>query len=72
MQNKERILQVKSVIYEFFNDKGSFSINDLYYFLYGIGLYKKFYRDELEKIVNFLIKNRDIRVRRQEDRYFPL
>lgn len=70
MQNKERILQVKSVIYEFFNDKGSFSINDLYYFLYGIGLYKKFYRDELEKIVNFLIKNRDIRVRRQEDRFF--
>lgn len=70
MQNKERILQVKSVIYEFFNDKGNFSINDLYYFLYGIGLYKKFYRDELEKIVNFLIKNRDIRVRRQEDRFF--
>lgn len=72
MNNKERILQVKSVIYEFLNDKGNFSINDLYYFLYGIGLYKKFYKDELEKIVNFLIKYNDIRVRKQEDRYFPL
>lgn len=70
--NKTRILQVKFVIEEFLNEKGNFSIDDLYYFLYGIGIYKKFYKDELEKIVNFLIRGKDIRVRQQESLYFAL
>lgn len=71
-QNKERILQVKFVIEEFLFEQGKFSIDDLYFFLYGIGIYKKFYKNELEKIVNFLIKGNDIKVKKQEEIYFAL
>lgn len=71
-QNKERILQVKFVIEEFLFEKGNFSIDDLYFFLYGIGIYKKFYKNELEKIVNFLIKGNDIKVKQQDNMYFAL
>jgi len=72
MQNKERILQVKFVIEEFLFEKGNFSIDDIYYFLYGIGLYKKFYKNEIEKIVTFLIKGKDIRVRKENKLFFAL
>lgn len=72
MNNKDRILQVKFVIEEFLFEKGNFSIDDLYFFLYGIGIYKKFYKNELEKIVNFLIKGKDIKVKQQDNMYFAL
>lgn len=72
MNNKNRILQVKFVIEEFLSEKGNFSIDDLYFFLYGIGIYKKFYKNELEKIVNFLIKGKDIKVKQQDNMYFAL
>ena len=69
MNNKERILKVKFTIQEFLKDKGWFSIDDLYYFFYGIEYFNK---NELLKITNFLIKGKDVPAYEEDGAYRKL
>ena len=68
-KSKERILKVKLAISEFLQDVQRFSVDDLYYFFYGI---EYFSRAELQRIVWFLIKYKDIKVIEKEKYYFAL
>lgn len=70
-QKKNRIKHIKFAAEEFLEDVGKFSVENLYYFFWGIAEDKKYSYKEIENIVNFLIKTKGLKIK-QIGNYYAL